>query len=82
MVVPATIHLRRAGGERDEVSTGVPGAVRLRRSVSRGRLPARKGTHWRASNGVLKSKGRRGATVVIPTRTSCKKVLYFEIWVG
>lgn len=28
------------------------------------------------------SNGNKGPTVVVPTRTSCKKVLYFEIVVG
>lgn len=31
---------------------------------------------------MLRSNGNKGATVVTPTRTSCRKVLYLEIWVG
>ena len=39
-------------------------------------------TYCRAVRGVEISKGSRGPTVVVPTKTSCKKVLYFEIVVG
>ena len=72
----------QGAGEREGVSTRPRWRKDLAVSFLADARSATEATHWRASNGVLKSKGRRGATVVAPTRTSCKKVLYFEICVG
>lgn len=39
-------------------------------------------THCKQSIGRATSSARRGATVVAPTRTSWRAVLYFEMAVG
>lgn len=72
IVVPATIHLFGRGRTREgthSVSESIRGVTRRR-------------THCRAVRGVDTSHGTSGATVVAPTRTSCRKVLYLEIVVG
>lgn len=73
IVVAATIHLQ-AEHARAHTCTSVSALRAQSRPVV--------DTYCRATRGVPRSNGKRGATVVTPTRTSCRKVLYLEIWVG